>query len=153
MRIAFFSLHKGKQENEKMKNIESEHSCRGSFVDTAENEFEVSWIRGDNLGQMGLMRRASKKVWFGVCGFSHRVCRAAYNGPLDLVVIQDVIISDGKCEDARSCLAGQCPLNQTAESTIKKLLKIRDQKDLLAVQALTARRFCSLSDEKARPAQ
>lgn len=127
-----------------MKGIEPDHKCHAGFsskeLDTA---FPILWIRADSLDQARLHRRSAKRLWLGVCGFSHRIFRAAYYGPLDLIVFSDLIISEGRCEEESRCLARQCPLNRTKDSMVKKLLRAKPR-EKTDVSALTQTRHCSL---------
>ncbi len=130
-----------------MKGIDSEHGCHANFSDTAERRFPVRWIRGDSLDRLCLMPKASKKVWLAVCGFSHRIFRLAYYGPVDVILFSDLIVANGECEEARRCLAHQCPLNRTSGSTEKKLLRAR-KGEKVELTALTRERHCALFKEK-----
>lgn len=130
-----------------MKGIDSEHGCHANFSDTGERTFPVRWIRADSLDPLGLMPKASKKISLAVCGFSHRIFKLAYCGPLEVILFSDLIVANGECEEARRCLARQCPLNRMSDCIAKKLLRARKgQKVELA--ALTRDRHCALFKEK-----
>ncbi|MGI0013535.1 MAG: hypothetical protein ACREBU_08865 [Nitrososphaera sp.] len=126
-----------------MKSIEPDHKCQARFSAESEAEFPIRWIRADSLDQARLLRRSAKRLWLGICGFSHRIFRAAYYGPLDLIVFNDLIISAGRCEEESRCLARQCPLNRTKESTLKKLVRTRRGKRI-NLEGLTETRHCSV---------
>jgi hypothetical protein len=130
-----------------MKSIEPEHHCNAKFTDAREKDFPIIWLRADTFDQLGLLRRSAKKVWLGVCGFSHRIFRVAYYGALDLIIFQDLVISGGKCEEAQRCLVRQCPLNRTSGSTVKMLLRGR-KGEKLEFTALTSPRHCALFKER-----
>lgn len=130
-----------------MKAVDSEHDCHATFGDTAEAAFPVRWLRGDSLDRFGRAPKAAKRVWLAVCGFSHRIFRLAYYGPLDLILVSDLVIASGKCEEARRCLARQCPLNRTPDSTVRKLFRPR-KGERLNLADLTGNRYCALFEEK-----
>ncbi len=132
-------------------NIEPEHSCQTSFTDTRESMFGIKWIRADSLDPARLHRRTAKKVWFAVCGFSHRVFKTAHGGQLELIVFNDLAIVNGRCEEESRCLAQQCPLNKTPDSMLKKLLGTGDKKARAKletqIRAFTEVRHCGLFKE------
>ena len=110
----------------------------------------MRWIRADSLSAAGLNRRSAKKVWFGVCGFTHHVVRPAENGALDLMLSDDLYIVKGKCEMAEHCIAQTCPLNRTADSEIKKMLHIRTKDGMEAVKIFAQRRYCEVFKKRPR---
>ncbi len=122
-----------------MAQIDQTHKCHPE-VDTTNDmsSFPVRWARADTF-KVSSARKA-KKVWYGVCGFSHRIFRVA-SMPLELIVISDIIIDHGRCEESKYCLARNCPLNRTTESTIKKMLHVRSR-SLEAASMLTRDRQC-----------
>jgi hypothetical protein len=106
-----------------MAKIDSAHKCHSDFSDNQDGTFPIIWARGDFFTQ--LRKKMAKKMWFGMCGFSHRIFRVSPNvgiGALQIIVVTDLIIQNGRCEEAKRCLARECPLNKTPESTIKKLI-------------------------------
>jgi hypothetical protein len=129
-------------------NIEQEHSCNATFTNTGEEMFGVKWMRADSLDHARLHPRAAKKVWLGVCGFSHRVFKTAGDGQIELVVFNDLAIVNGRCEEESRCLAQQCPLNKTPDSMLKKLLRTRDKVEReqigVLVRGFTRLRHCGL---------
>lgn len=129
-----------------MKTIEPSHQCHATFSDQTTQDFPMRWIRADSLSAAGLNRRSAKKVWFGVCGFTHHVIRPDENGALDLMMVTDLFVAKGQCEMAKHCMAQTCPLNRTPNSEIKKMLRIRTKDGLEAVKILAQRRYCLRSD-------
>src|SRR5260370_31851538 len=136
-----------------MKVLEPEHKCHASFTYAGDELFPMTWIRADSLDRARLHRSTAKKVWLGVCGFSHRVFKAASDrqplGQVAVIVFQDIGIGNGRCEEEGRCLARQCPLNRTPDSKLKKLLPSGEgwrshQKALVQIQAFTETRHCKL---------
>src|SRR6266851_2770807 len=127
-------------------NIEAEHICNESFTDAGEDLFGIKWIRADSLDPARLHRRTAKKVWLGVCGFSHRVFKTAHDGQLELIVFNDLGIVNGRCEEETRCLAQQCPLNKTPDNMLKKLLrtqsKVEREQIGMLVRGFTQPRHC-----------
>jgi hypothetical protein len=122
-----------------MLTIEKDHACNMDVTpDTQERYFGIEWIRSDRLRLNP--GRKSKKVWFGICGYSHRICRVTASF-IELLVFHGIYIHKGRCEDENSCLARECPLNKTSASTIKKLTGLRS-KQIVPLEALTAQRHC-----------
>jgi hypothetical protein len=140
-----------------MKPIEPHHRCRGSFPDSGEESFPIIWIRADSLDPLRLLRRTAKKLFVGVCGFSHRPFKVAHDGAdgaLELILFNDLEIVKGRCEEESRCLAQQCPLNRTPDSMLKKLLGTRDktmrEKIGKQLRGLTGSRQCSLFDQNSK---
>lgn len=133
-----------------MKTIEPDHRCHPAFSDQTTQDFPVRWIRADSLSAAGLLGRNAKKVWFGVCGFSHHVIRPAELGVVELVVVNDLFITKGECEMSRRCMAQACPLNKTPDSTIKKMLRIRTKDGMEAVKIFAQRRYCEVFRKRPR---
>ena len=133
-----------------MKTIEPNHGCHATFSDKTTQDFPMRWIRADSLDTAGLYRRSAKKVWFGLCGFTHHVIRPDENGALDLMLVNDLFISKGQSEMAKHCMALTCPLNKTRDSEIKKMLHIRTQDGLEAVKIFAQRRYCGVFSERRR---
>ena len=134
--------------------LEPSHTCLAHFVggDERGGFFSIRWIWASDLLQMDLP--VVENVMFGVCGFSHRIFRLNYTA-IDPLVFHDIVIRDRQCEEAKRCLARQCPLNKTTDATIRKLGVSEASKDtskakemLKAVEKLTARRHCELFRDK-----
>src|SRR5205814_2227971 len=90
--------------------IDKHHACNSDVTnETREAHFGIRWLRGDAFRPGGKI----KKVWFGVCGYSHRVCRVSGNF-IDTIIFNGVYVDEGRCEDATSCLAKSCPLSYPA---------------------------------------
>lgn len=129
--------------------LEPSHACLAHFVgDERGGLFPVRWVSAN-----AFKRKASpqlKNVMVCVCGFSHRIFRLNYT-VLDPLVFSDVEIDiqGRKCEEAKRCLARQCPLNQTTDAAIKKLAPARERKGILeAIEKLTSVRHCELFKDK-----
>lgn len=129
-----------------MAKIDSAHRCHSTFDDRRkEAAFPIIWARADRF--TNLHKRMGKKVWLGICGFSHRIFRvspATGGAVVEMIVISDLIIDNGKCEMAKSCLARECPLNRTPESKIKKLIGKKSSRPReVDLSPLTGERFCN----------
>ncbi len=130
--------------------LEPDHACLAHFVggDERGGLFPVRWVSAK-----AFVREAPPQledVMLSVCGFSHRIFRLNYTA-LDPFVFHDIVIRDRKCEEARRCLARQCPLNRTTDGTIKKLAPASERKStgiLEVVQKLTSARHCGLFRDK-----
>ena len=127
-----------------MKTIEPSHRCHATFSDKTTQDFPMRWIRADSLSAAGLYRRSAKKVWFGVCGFTHHIVRTDENGALDLMLSTDLFISKGQCEMAKHCIAQACLLNRTPDSRVKKMMHIRTRDGIEAVKTFAQRRYCEV---------
>jgi hypothetical protein len=123
-----------------MLSIEQDHKCNADVTVETEKSFPIQWVRADAFSIVPGRNR--KKVMLGVCGYSHRICRVTTQ-PFDTIVFSDVTIRDGECEDATSCLARECPLNKTPESTIKKLIHHRPRQ-FVSLDVLTGPRHCEV---------
>ena len=126
-----------------MKKIDSVHSCHSEFNDGQEASFPILYIRSDLL--TNLSKRAGKKLFLGICGFSHRLFRVHHDrggSAAEMMMIDDLIIKSGRCEMEKSCLALQCPLNRTPHSTMKKQINQPTRPHELDVLPLTADRLC-----------
>lgn len=134
-----------------MKAIEPNHRCHSKFTGNSESPFPVLWVNAAIVDQAGLFPRTAKKLWVGVCGFTHRVFKlGADRGPgaLEVVLVNDLYIVNGKCEEARRCLARQCPLNRTPESVIRKLLpRMNEKVNFRSLRALTSTRHCGFFEK------
>ena len=122
-----------------MSTLDRQHVCNSDVTEkTREAYFDIRWIRGDRFRP----GRKIKKVWFGVCGYSHKICRITASA-LDLIVFDGVFVDQGRCEDATSCLATSCPLNKTPQSRIKKMIGQRPRQ-VIPVEVLTDPRHCKI---------
>ena len=128
--------------------LEPSHACLAHFVggDEKGGFFPVRWVPANAFKKKP--DKGLKDVMVCVCGFSHRIFRLNYT-VLDPFVFHDVVIRERKCEEAKRCLARQCPLNRTTDETIKKLAPGRDRKGILeVVQRLTSARHCDVFKSK-----
>lgn len=66
-------------------------------------KFPVTWV---------LMRLNGRKVYGGFCGKTHMLYHldTSYLSPM---IIHDLFVEDGKCEEGEGCLYQNCPLNRT----------------------------------------
>jgi hypothetical protein len=93
------------------------------------------------------------KGFLGVCGKSRRVAKVG--GTLEAVVIRDLFITEGGCEEEARCLDVECPLNKTTPDSLRKSMglskrcKLPDLNEPLAVNlAPEVLDFCaSVCDE------
>jgi hypothetical protein len=120
--------------------IEQDHKCNSDVTVETEKSFPIQWVPANALSIVPGRKR--KKVMLGVCGYSHRICRVTAQA-IDTIVFSDVIIHEGRCEDAASCLARECPLNKTAQSTINKLIHHRPRQ-FVPLEVLTGPRHCEV---------
>ncbi len=124
--------------------IDKHHACNSDVTkETREAHFDIRWLRGDAFRP----GRKIKKIWFGVCGYSHRVCRVSGNFS-DTIIFNGVYVDEGRCEDATSCLATSCPLNKTPQSRIKKFIGHRPRQ-VVPLEVLTDPRHCNVFNKSA----
>ena len=127
-----------------MNALDKNHVCNSDVTKkTREAWFGTRWLRGDAFRP----GRKIKKVWFGICGYSHQVCRVSANY-IDTLVFDGVYVDNGKCEDAMYCLAKSCPLNKTPESMIKKIIGHRPRQ-IVPIEVLTDPRHCDIFKKSA----
>ncbi len=52
--------------------------------------------------------------WLGICGFSKRVCKVAPpNDMMTVLVVNNLYVTNGVCEEGTRCVDKDCPLNKT----------------------------------------
>ena len=100
-----------------------------------------------------------KRMWLGICGNSGRIAKVtAIRDLLTPLVVQDTLVSGGKCEEGKRCLDFQCSLNLTtwdswAASIGKKTIGEKPEywgKILFPKQDGTAHDFSNLWNGKDR---
>src|SRR5215510_8582971 len=126
-----------------MSKLDPSHTCHADFTDEQEAHFPIIYARADMFTHSS--RRSAKKVFFGICGFTHRIFRIhSDNGgsTLQMMMVDDLIIKDGKCEMEKYCLARECPLNHTPDSSIKKQLHKQQRPREFDITPLTGARHC-----------
>lgn len=69
----------------------------------------VVWIAEHDL-YVG-MRKKKNIAYLGICGESKRICKLG--AIMHVMIIRDIYITDGKCEEATRCIDLDCPLNNT----------------------------------------
>jgi hypothetical protein len=75
----------------------------------------VHWFK------MGDFLDTKKKAMLAVCGYSKRVWKiTSLRDVLSVLAIRDIIISDGRCEEATRCLDFECPLNKTTLKSFRE---------------------------------
>jgi len=127
-----------------MNAIDKQHACNLDVTEeTQEAYFDIRWLRGDAFRP----GRKIKKVWFGICGYSHQICRVSANF-FDTLVFSGVYVDKGRCEDATYCLATHCPLNKTPQSRIKKIIGQRPRQ-IVPIEVLTDPRHCNIFQKSA----
>lgn len=85
-----------------------------------------------------LSKRSSQVISFGICSYQNNVAFIAIYNPhatmneesLKPLIIHDVYVEDGECEDACHCLNVDCPLNKADLDYFKRKLGVRSDKKL-----------------------
>lgn len=74
------------------------------------NNFPITWAH---------MKLNGRECWGGFCGKTNMLF-AFTLGILEPLMVHDLIIEDGCCEEAEGCLYQDCPLNRTTPASYWK---------------------------------
>lgn len=74
--------------------------------------YPVLWV------EIRVVFRIRQQGWLGICGYSQRVCKAFSDRDVrTLIVVQDLIVQDGRCEEDERCVDFACPLNHATRES------------------------------------
>lgn len=82
----------------------------------------IAWIE-----ERVVLHGTRKRTMLGVCGESHRICKIATT-MMTPIVVTDLYIQRGVCEEGRRCLDFDCPMNTTTRESYAQAMHPRQWK-------------------------
>lgn len=67
--------------------------------------YPVLWV------QASVLYKTTAQGWLGICGYSKRVF-AVKTSHMAVLLMNDVITTNGRCEEGTRCLDYRCPFNE-----------------------------------------
>jgi hypothetical protein len=82
--------------------------------------YPILWAKVKDVLALPSNRKRDADFWLGICGFSKRVCKIkAPSDLMSIMVIHNLYIEKGRCEEREGCLDYNCPLNRTTWESFK----------------------------------
>ena len=89
-------------------------------IDT--KRFPFTWVKLSHVST------AKNRVWVAICHSTGRIAKLTYpkgQGLLEIMIVNDTYVTNGRCEEGLRCLDKQCPLNNTTRESFAKSIGVK----------------------------